>query len=66
MFARVEHSGKCDYLQIVENFRGAQEHKQRVVATAGRLDVLQDWGQLDGRTRSAFTRRIGISLTYKR
>jgi hypothetical protein len=67
MFARVKHSGKYEYLQIVENFREAHSHKQRVLTTVGRLDVLQASGQLDGLTRSLarFCENLSVLDAYR-
>ena len=48
MFVRVKKSGKYQYLQIVENQRVDGRVRQRVIATLGRLDVLQKSGQIDG------------------
>src|SRR5450755_621817 len=48
MFFRVKKSGPRDYLQIVENFREGDRVRQRVLTTLGRLDQLQQAGQLDG------------------
>jgi hypothetical protein len=42
MFARVKKSGKYQYLQIVENRKEKGKVKQRVIATIGRMDRLQD------------------------
>ena len=42
MFARVKKSGKYDYLQIVENRKEKGKVKQRVIATIGRMDRLQE------------------------
>jgi hypothetical protein len=42
MFARVKKSGKYRYLQIVENNKVKGKVKQRVIATIGRMDQLQD------------------------
>src|SRR5262245_15716725 len=47
MFFRVKHSGPRHYLQIVENFRVDGRVRQRVLTTLGRLDELQESGQLD-------------------
>jgi len=67
MFARVKHSGKYDYLQIVENFREDHRHKQRVLTTVGRLDVLQQSGQLEGLTRSLarFCEHLSVLDAYR-
>src|SRR6202030_3158480 len=47
MFFRVKPSGPRRYLQLVENFWDGGQTKQRVLCTLGRLDHLQDSGQLD-------------------
>lgn len=47
MFFRTKKSGPRSYLQIVENRRQGVQIKQRVIATLGRLDELQDSGQLE-------------------
>src|SRR6187397_1495219 len=47
MFFRTKTSGTRSYLQIVENRWEDGRPKQRVVATLGRLDQLQQDGQLD-------------------
>jgi transposase len=47
MFFRTKHSGTRSYLQIVENRWEDGRTRQRVVATLGRLDQLQQSGQLD-------------------
>ena len=47
MFSRTETSGPRSYLQIVENRWEDGQPRQRVIATLGRLDQLQQSGQLD-------------------
>jgi len=47
MFFRTKTSGPRTYLQIVENRWEDGRTRQRVVATLGRLDQLQQTGQLD-------------------
>jgi transposase len=47
MFFRTKTSGTRSYLQIVENRWEDGRPKQRVIATLGRLDQLQQNGQLD-------------------
>jgi hypothetical protein len=42
MFARVKKSGKYQYLQIVENRKVQGKVRQRVIATVGRMDLLQE------------------------
>jgi hypothetical protein len=47
MFFRTKTSGPRSYLQIVENRWEDRRPRQRVLATLGRLDQLQQRGQLD-------------------
>ena len=47
MFFRTKTSGPRTYLQVVENRWEGGRSRQRVVATPGRLDQLQQSGQLD-------------------
>ena len=47
MFVRIKKAGAYQYLQIVHNERVNGRVKQHVIATLGRLDVLQKTGQLD-------------------
>ena len=47
MFFRTKSSGTRSYLQIVVNRWEGRRSRQRVVATLGRLDQLQQTGQLD-------------------
>jgi Transposase DDE domain len=47
MFFRVKTSGERQYLQLVENAWDQGRTRQRVLATLGRLDRLQQSGQLD-------------------
>jgi hypothetical protein len=47
MFFRTKTSGPRSYLQIVENRWEGGRPRQRVLATLGRLDQLQQSGQLD-------------------
>ena len=42
MFARIKKSGKYQYLQIVENRKVKGKVIQRVIATIGRMDQLQE------------------------
>ena len=52
MYFRVKRTGAYAYLQIVESFREANQVRQRVLTTVGRLDVLQASGQLEALLRS--------------
>ena len=47
MFFRRKKSGDRVYLQVVENRWENGRSKQRVIATLGRLDRLQEKGQFD-------------------
>src|SRR5438552_9892768 len=47
MFFRSKRRGARSYLQIVENRWEQGRSRQRVLATLGRLDVLQERGQVD-------------------
>ena len=47
MFARVKKTGSYQYLQVVHNERVDGKVQQRVIATLGRLDLLQSTGELD-------------------
>ncbi len=47
MFFRTKTSGPRTYIQVVENRWEGGRSRQRVVATLGRLDQLQQSGQLD-------------------
>jgi len=47
MFVRTKKSGQYEYLQVVHSQRVEGRVQQHVIATLGRLDVLQRSGQLD-------------------
>jgi Transposase DDE domain len=47
MFVRAKKSGAYQYLQLVRNQRVDGKVRQQVVATLGRLDLLQQSGQID-------------------
>lgn len=65
MFARIKKSGKNEYLQIVENYRENKKSKQRVIVTLGRLDKMQDKGEIERlvRSLSRFSRKSMLLLT---
>jgi hypothetical protein len=52
MFFRSKKSGPRTYLQIVDNRREGRATRQRVICTLGRLDELQQSGQLESLLRS--------------
>lgn len=53
MFLRTKTSDSRTYLQIVENRWEGNRSKQRVIATLGRIEQLQESGELEGLIRSA-------------
>ena len=65
MFARVKKSGKYQYLQIVENRKEKGKVKQRVIATIGRMDLLQAKGRVETliRSLSRFSERVMLILS---
>jgi hypothetical protein len=52
MFARVKKAGPHEYLQIVENSRDGKRTVQRVIATVGRMDKMNDKGEIETLVRS--------------
>ena len=52
MFFRLKGTANRKYLQIAESYREGKRVRQRIVATLGRLDVLQQSGELDRLLRS--------------
>ncbi len=65
MFARLKKSGKYQYLQIVENNKVKGKVKQRVIATVGRLDQLQEKGRVETliRSLSRYSEKAMLILT---
>ena len=53
MYFRSKKSGNRTYLQIVESYRDLGRVRQRVIATLGRLDRLQEEGKLESLLQSA-------------
>jgi transposase len=68
MFFRQKRSGEHVYLQIVENRWEKGRSRQRVVATVGRLDQLQQSGQLDGLLQSGakFAEAVMVLSAHRR
>ena len=62
MYFRVKRTGRYPYLQIVRSFREARQVRQQVLATVGRLDLLQATGQLDTLLRSGlrFCEKVAV------
>lgn len=67
MFVRAKKSGAYEYLQIVENQRIDGQVRQRVVATLGRLDILQATGKIDAILSSCarFAERVSVLDAHK-
>jgi transposase len=67
MFARVKKSGRYQYLQLVQNHREGAKTIQRVVATIGRLDQLQEKGEIENlaRSLSRFSEKVLLILSGK-
>lgn len=68
MFARIKKSGKkYQYLQIVENRKEKGKVKQRVIATIGRIDQMQEKGRVETliRSLSRFSEQAMLILTGK-
>jgi transposase len=65
MFARIKKSGRYQYLQIVENTKEKGKVRQRVIATVGRLDELEEKGRIDTliRSLSRFSKRTLLVLS---
>jgi hypothetical protein len=67
MFARVKKSGKYQYLQIVENRKIKGKVIQRVIATIGRMDQLQEKDRVETliRSLSRFSEKALLILSGK-
>jgi transposase len=65
MFARLKKSGKYQYLQIVQNRREGNKTVQRVISTLGRLDRLQEKGEIEAvvRSLSRFSEKVLLVLS---
>lgn len=68
MFFRRKQSGSRVYLQVVENRWEGGRSKQRVIAALGRLDQLQQSGQLEGLLRSGakFCESVMLLAAHRR
>jgi hypothetical protein len=68
VFFREKKSGPRSYLQIVENRREGKKTRQQVIATLGRMDRIQQSGQLEALMQSAskFTQAMMVISAHKR
>ncbi len=68
MFVRAKKSGAYEYLQLVHNQRVDGRVRQQVIATLGRLDVLQKTGQIDALMASCarFAERTALLEAHHR
>ncbi len=68
MFVRAKKSGAYEYLQVVENQRVSGKVRQRVIATLGRLDLLQSAGRIDALLSSCsrFAERVSVLDAHRR
>jgi len=62
MFFRVKPAKNYKYLQIARSVRRGKTVRQEIIATLGRLDVLQESGQLDSLLRSGlrFAQKVKV------
>ena len=67
MFARIKKTGQYSYLQIVQNRREGTKTIQRVVATIGRMDQIQQKGEIENlvRSLSRFSEKVLLILSGK-
>lgn len=68
MFVRAKKSGAYEYLQVVESQRIDGKVRQHVIATLGRLDVLQATGKIDAVLSSCarFAEKVSVLDAHKR
>jgi hypothetical protein len=68
MFVRAKRSGAYEYLQLVHNERVDGRVRQQVIATLGRLDVLQNTGKIDALVASCarFAERTAVVDAHHR
>jgi transposase len=68
MFMRVKTSGSRRYLQIVKSIWDKGNVRQKVIGTVGRLDTLQETGELDSLLRSGvrFSEKLAVIDSYEK
>ena len=65
MFVRAKKSGRYEYLQVVQNERVDGRVRQRVIATLGRVDQLQEEGHIDALLSSCsrFAQNVAVTAS---
>jgi len=68
MFIRIKPSGSRKYLQIVKSIWHKGHVRQKVIGTLGRLDRLEETGELDSLVRSGvrFSEKLAILDSYEK
>lgn len=68
MFIRVKPSGPRKYLQIVKSIWNKGHVRQKVIGTLGRMDKLEETGELDSLLRSGvrFSEKLAIIDSYEK
>ncbi len=67
MFVRVKKTGSYKYLQIVQTYKEGKKVKQRVISTLGRLEDLQEKGEIDSiiTSLSKYSQEVIMYLTAR-
>jgi transposase len=65
MFVRLKKTGSYQYLQIVQTYREGKKVKQRVISTLGRLEQLQENGEIESiiTSLSKYSQEVLMCLT---
>ena len=65
MFVRLKKTGSYQYLQIVQTYREGKKVKQRVICTLGRLEELQEKGEIESiiTSLSKYSQEVLMCLT---
>jgi transposase len=65
MFVRLKKTGSYQYLQIVQTYREGKKVKQRVISTLGRLEELQEKGDIESiiTSLSKYSQEVLMCLT---
>ncbi len=65
MFVRLKKTGNYQYLQIVQTYREGKKVKQKVISTLGRLEELQEKGEIESiiTSLSKYSQEVLMCLT---